>query len=61
MLSGLPSLAGAGGAEAAAEGIGGRVAVPVADLLRLVADGTITDNETLGALLKALVALGLVG
>jgi 8-oxo-dGTP pyrophosphatase MutT (NUDIX family) len=49
-----------GGAEAAAEGISGHVAVPIERLLDLVADGTITDNETLGALLKALVALGRV-
>ena len=32
--------------------------VPFAELSALIADGTITDNETLGALLKAFVALG---
>ncbi len=50
-----------GGAETAAEGIDHRRAVAPAELVRLVADGTITDNETLGALLKALVALGRLG
>ncbi|MEO7752446.1 MAG: NUDIX hydrolase [Terracoccus sp.] len=35
--------------------------VPLADVLDLVRDGTITDSETLAALLHALLALGRVG
>ena len=50
-----------GGAETAVEGITARRFVPPDELLALVADGTLTDNESLGALLKALVALGRVG
>ncbi len=48
------------GEEGAAEGITAVRTVSRAELLTLVADGTITDNESLGALLKALVALGQV-
>lgn len=47
-----------GGDEQAAEGITGCRLVPFAELSTLIADGTITDTETLGALLKALVDLG---
>lgn len=47
-----------GGQEQAAEGITSTRLVPFAELSSLIADSTITDNETLGALLKALVALG---
>ena len=50
-----------GGEETTVEGIAECRALPMADLLTWVAEGTITDNETLGALLKALVALGRVG
>jgi 8-oxo-dGTP pyrophosphatase MutT (NUDIX family) len=49
-----------GGAEQEAEGITGVRQVPVADLLAMVAAGEITDNESLGALLLALVHLGRV-
>ena len=49
-----------GGAELEVEGIAAVRAVPVADLLGLVGRGEITDNETLGALLLAFVALGRV-
>jgi hypothetical protein len=34
--------------------------VPVAEVLGLVSDGTITDGETVAALMFALVALGRV-
>jgi hypothetical protein len=34
--------------------------VPVSDVLGLIADGTITDGETVAALMFALVALGRV-
>lgn len=47
-----------GGDEQDAEGIISCRAVSFAELSTLIADGTITDNETLGALLKALVAIG---
>lgn len=47
-----------GGDEQAAEGITGCRSVTFAELSTLIADGTITDVQTLGALLKALVALG---
>ncbi len=47
-----------GSEEQTAEGITGSRQVSFAELSHLIADGTITDNETLGALLKALVALG---
>jgi 8-oxo-dGTP pyrophosphatase MutT (NUDIX family) len=49
-----------GGAEQTVEGIGAVRAVPVPELLRLLASGEITDNESLGALLLALVHLGRV-
>lgn len=49
-----------GGAEQQAEGIGGVRTVPLDDLPALLARGEITDNETLGALLLALVHLGRV-
>ena len=44
--------------EQAAEGITACRPVPFDELSGLISDGTITDNETLGALLKAFVALG---
>lgn len=49
-----------GGAELQAEGIDAVRAVPVTDLVAMVARGEITDNESLGALLMGLVALGRV-
>jgi 8-oxo-dGTP pyrophosphatase MutT (NUDIX family) len=49
-----------GGAETEAEGITAVRRVPVAELVAMVGRGEITDNETLGALLLALVALGRV-
>ncbi|SER32674.1 NUDIX domain-containing protein [Microlunatus flavus] len=49
-----------GGAETEAEGISSVRAVPVAELLATIGRGGITDNESLGALLMALVALGRV-
>lgn len=53
-------LAVVGGAETDAEGIDAVRAVPVAEVLAMVGRGDITDNETLGALLMGLVALGRV-
>ena len=47
-----------GGEETEAEGIASVRAVPVAELVAMVARGEITDNESLGALLMGLVALG---
>ena len=49
-----------GGQEAAAEGITAVSRVPWAELVARVGRGEITDNETLGALMLAVVALGLV-
>ena len=49
-----------GGAETEAEGIDAVRTVPVAEVLAMVARGEITDNESLGALLLGLVALGRV-
>jgi 8-oxo-dGTP pyrophosphatase MutT (NUDIX family) len=49
-----------GGAEQTVEGIGAVHAVPIPELLGLLTSGEITDNETLGALLLALVHLGRV-
>jgi 8-oxo-dGTP pyrophosphatase MutT (NUDIX family) len=49
-----------GGSEAEAEGITSVRAVPIPDLLGLIAAGEITDNESLAALLLALVHLGRV-
>lgn len=49
-----------GGAETEAEGITDVRAVPVTELMDLLARGEITDNESLGALLLGLVALGRV-
>lgn len=48
-------------AEHAEEGITGLRHVPWAEVLRLVADGTITDGETVAALMYAAIALGRVG
>ncbi|HYI59184.1 MAG TPA: NUDIX hydrolase [Microlunatus sp.] len=48
------------GAEQSVEGITGVRTVPLPDLPRLVAAGEITDNESLAALLLALVHLGRV-
>ena len=50
-----------GGAELEIEGIEAVRAVPVAEVLAMVGRGDITDNESLGALLMAFVALGRVG
>ncbi len=49
-----------GGAEQEAEGITGVLSVPPPELLAMIAAGEITDNESLGALLLALVHLGRV-
>lgn len=49
-----------GGAEQEVEGITGVRTVPIPDLLAMIAAGEITDNESLGALLLALVHLGRV-
>ena len=49
-----------GGAEQETEGITGVRTVPIPELLALIATGQITDNESLGALLLALVRLGRV-
>jgi 8-oxo-dGTP pyrophosphatase MutT (NUDIX family) len=49
-----------GGAETDAEGIDAVRAVPLAEVLAMVGRGEITDNESLGALLLGLVALGRV-
>jgi 8-oxo-dGTP pyrophosphatase MutT (NUDIX family) len=46
------------GAEAEVEGITGQRTVSPAELAGMIARDEITDNESLGALLKALVALG---
>ena len=46
--------------EQEAEGITGVRTVPIPELLALIAAGEITDNESLGALLLALVRLGRV-
>jgi 8-oxo-dGTP pyrophosphatase MutT (NUDIX family) len=46
------------GAEAEVEGITGVRTVSPAELAAMIAGDEITDNESLGALLKALVALG---
>jgi 8-oxo-dGTP pyrophosphatase MutT (NUDIX family) len=54
-------LTAAAGGEQEAEGITAQRAVAVADLVTMVGRGEISDNETLGALLVALVALGRVG
>jgi len=47
-------------AAQAEEGITAVRAVPWAEVLRLVADGTITDGETVAALMYAAIALGRV-
>lgn len=47
-------------AEQAEEGITAVRTVPWAEVLRLVADGTITDGETVAALMYAAIALGRV-
>lgn len=47
-------------AEQAAEGITGTRTVPWADAMGLVRDGTITDGETVAALMYAALALGRV-
>ncbi len=49
-----------GGAEQETEGITGVRTVPIPELLALIAAGEITDNESLAALLLALVHLGRV-
>lgn len=48
-------------AEQASEGISGVRAVPFSEVLVMVADGTISDGETVAALLYALLALGRLG
>lgn len=57
LASGLREVAGR---ETEAEGISEVRRVPMAELVAMVGRGEITDNETLGALLLALVALGRV-
>lgn len=47
-----------GGAETEVEGITGRRSVPFGELAAMIGRGEITDNETLGALMLAVVALG---
>jgi 8-oxo-dGTP pyrophosphatase MutT (NUDIX family) len=49
------------GGEPEAEGITAQRTVSVPELAAMIGRGEITDNETLGALLVALVALGHVG
>jgi 8-oxo-dGTP pyrophosphatase MutT (NUDIX family) len=49
-----------GGRETGAEGITAVRAVPWAELVAMIARGEVTDNETLGALMLAVVALGRV-
>jgi hypothetical protein len=49
-----------GGAEQESEGITGVRTVPIPELLGMITAGEITDNESLGALLLALVRLGRV-
>ena len=49
-----------GGAEQESEGITGVRTVPIPELVALISAGEITDNESLGALLLALVRLGRV-
>jgi 8-oxo-dGTP pyrophosphatase MutT (NUDIX family) len=51
---------GEGARERALEGIREVRTVPVADVLGLVRDGTITDGETIAALMLALLELGRV-
>ena len=62
LATGLEPAPGTGNDPAAAheEGIRDVRRVPVADVLTLVADGTITDGETVAALMFALVARGRV-
>ena len=48
-------------AQQAEEGITGIRTLPWAEVLRLVADGTIEDGETVAALMYAAIALGRVG
>ncbi len=50
-------LSDVGGAEQSVEGITELIRVGPAELVRMLGEGEITDNETLGALLLALVAL----
>lgn len=50
-----------GGDETEAEGITGLRRVSRSELSAMIARDEITDNESLGALLKAMVALGLMG
>ena len=50
-----------GGAEADVEGITGLRTASGAQLAAMIGRDEISDNESLGALLKALVALGAVG
>ena len=52
--SGLPT-------DQVAEGIAAVRTVPWPEVLTLVADGTITDGETVAALMYAAIALGRVG
>jgi 8-oxo-dGTP pyrophosphatase MutT (NUDIX family) len=47
-----------GGAETEVEGITGRRTVGFGELAAMIGRGEITDNETLGALMLAVVALG---
>ncbi len=54
-------LQAAAGAQREAEGITAQRTVTVAELAAMIGRGEISDNESLGALLVALVALGRVG
>jgi len=54
-------LTAAAGGEQEAEGITEQQSVALPELTGMIARGEITDNESLGALLVALVALGRVG
>jgi 8-oxo-dGTP pyrophosphatase MutT (NUDIX family) len=61
LATGLEAVTGDDGSHArAAEGIGAVRLVPLTEVLDLVREGTITDGETLAALMLALVHLGRV-
>ncbi|HET7398000.1 MAG TPA: NUDIX hydrolase [Intrasporangium sp.] len=61
LATGLAAAADHDVATPAEEGIRQVRRLPVADVLGLVRDGSITDGETIAALLHALLALGRVG
>ncbi|MEW1952824.1 NUDIX hydrolase [Terrabacter sp. NPDC080008] len=60
LATGLSSAPGDHDAHRAEEGIGEVRRVPLPEVLGLVRDGTITDGETVAALMFALLALGRV-